>query len=328
MHPIGTQWLRRQAVGAPGTYSASLGALAFVLTLGAGAVTAAGFLGELHWLLDLWSHFRVHAAATLAVATLLAMLAGRKRLAATAFALAVANAAVVAPLFAGRREAPAGARTLKIVVANVLTENTDAAGLAAFIRARDPDVVGLVEVSDRWLRDLAPLFAGWPEPVAEPRPDNFGVALFSRVPMTGRIERFGPIGEPTVVARLESAAGPLTVVVTHPIPPMSRETAAARDAHLDALAAARPAWGRSAVVMGDLNATPWSAPFRRLVARAGLLDARRGFGVVPTWPANLPVPGIPIDHVLLTPELVPLRFERGPAIGSDHFPLFVEIALP
>jgi endonuclease/exonuclease/phosphatase (EEP) superfamily protein YafD len=41
-----------------------------------------------------------------------------------------------------------------------------------------------------------------------------------------------------------------------------------------------------------------------------------------------PVPGIPIDHVLVTPDLVPLRVERGPDVGSDHFPLFVELALP
>ena len=37
------------------------------------------------------------------------------------------------------------------------------------------------------------------------------------------------------------------------------------------------------IVLGDLNATPWSYAFSRLIREGGLIDSSRGFGLQPTW---------------------------------------------
>ena len=37
------------------------------------------------------------------------------------------------------------------------------------------------------------------------------------------------------------------------------------------------------MVVGDLNATMWSAPYRSLIDSTGLRNARRGFGILPSW---------------------------------------------
>jgi len=37
---------------------------------------------------------------------------------------------------------------------------------------------------------------------------------------------------------------------------------------------------------------------------------------------------IPIDHVLVTPDLQILRFELGPPVGADHLPIWVELKWP
>ena len=80
------------------------------------------------------------------------------------------------------------------------------------------------------------------------------------------------------------------------------------------------------VVVGDLNATPWSHAHRTLRNRAGLSDSQRGAGLQPTWLTGLGPLMIPIDHALHTPDLISGDRRTGPAAGSDHRPLVEEIA--
>ena len=82
------------------------------------------------------------------------------------------------------------------------------------------------------------------------------------------------------------------------------------------------------MVLGDLNTTPWSARYRALLDDAGLEDTRVGYGLQTSWPSFLPaVLRIPIDHVLVTPDLAAAEREVGPEVGSDHLPVWVELAV-
>ena len=75
--------------------------------------------------------------------------------------------------------------------------------------------------------------------------------------------------------------------------------------------------------MGDLNISMWAHHYARFEEVSGLSNARRGFGVAPTWPVWL-FPGlIPIDHVLVSEQVVVTDFRTGPSIGSDHLPIVV-----
>ena len=82
------------------------------------------------------------------------------------------------------------------------------------------------------------------------------------------------------------------------------------------------------IVLGDLNATPWSPVFKKLLGETRLVDARRGFGLRPTWPSTFPPLWIPIDHCLVSPGIEIRDFRVGPACGSDHHALVVDMALP
>ena len=83
-----------------------------------------------------------------------------------------------------------------------------------------------------------------------------------------------------------------------------------------------------AVVIGDLNTTPWSRLFARLVERTGLCDSRAGFGIQASFPSDMAFLRIPIDH-LLASCAVGVRARRiGPQVGSDHLPVIAGLTIP
>jgi endonuclease/exonuclease/phosphatase (EEP) superfamily protein YafD len=110
--------------------------------------------------------------------------------------------------------------------------------------------------------------------------------------------------------------------------PVGREGAARRDRQLRAVAdaVARGAPGPT-VVVGDLNATRWSAGFAPLIG-AGLRDSATGWGWQPTWPADLGPLGVPIDHVLHSPDLRVVSRSVPAWPGSDHRAVQAVLALP
>jgi len=82
---------------------------------------------------------------------------------------------------------------------------------------------------------------------------------------------------------------------------------------------------KPSILLGDLNVTPWSSPFQHLLRQGGLRDTAIGFGIHPTWPSYLWPMRIPIDHCLVSPGLRATKREVGRNVGSDHFPLLIEL---
>ena len=85
---------------------------------------------------------------------------------------------------------------------------------------------------------------------------------------------------------------------------------------------------RPVIVAGDLNTTPWSHGFQRLIRPRGLRDSAVGHGVQTTWNARRWVPRIPIDHVVVSPEVRVVARRVGPDVGSDHLPIEATLAVP
>lgn len=299
------------------------------------AASVLGFVGALHWTLDLLSHFRVQYALTLG---LLALLFGfrRRRLPALGFtAFAALNVAMIIPLYVPSAAVPSTSpppsgpqpRHRGLLV-NVNTQQGSPSRVAAALRELDPDFVALLEVSDDWLTDLQPVLSRYPHRLAAPRDDNFGIFLGSKVPLLQpEIIPYGDDELPTLRAGLEYPEGRLTLVATHPLPPVSGEHARLRDRQLEFLATLARQSKAPLLLIGDLNTTPWSHSFRRLLRDSGLVDSARGRGVQPSWPTFLPPLGIPLDHCLHTPDVQLLHRVTGPAVGSDHLPLLFEFTL-
>ncbi|MBK8223860.1 MAG: endonuclease/exonuclease/phosphatase family protein [Candidatus Obscuribacter sp.] len=216
---------------------------------------------------------------------------------------------------------------LRCLQINVNTRNQSYGKVAALVHKYNADVVALQEIDDTWLTALKNKLPDYPYVAAQPRPDNFGIAIFSRLKLDDqKTEDFGSAQVPTMLARLEFDGAPVTVVSTHPLPPVGTEALNMRNEQLKLLGEARSKWERTVVLMGDLNSTSWAQIFKELCTKADLMDTRQGFGIQPTWPTYSRTLWIPLDHCLVSKDLVVRQRKVCETIDSDHFPVYIELA--
>jgi endonuclease/exonuclease/phosphatase (EEP) superfamily protein YafD len=293
-------------------------------------VTGLSYQGELHWSADLLSHFRVQMSG---VAFLLGCVAGVLRMPRTSLAAFGVCAAHLVPVLSGilpLAETPSSsAKPLRVAMANVLTSNREHESLLEFVRAEDPDVLGLLEVNLRWLAALDPLREAYPYGVRHPQANNFGIALLSRVPLEDvELRPLGHAELMAVVAKLRLEDRAVSLALAHPVPPVGGFAARLRNQQFERLSELRTEFAAEEfILLSDLNSSPWSPFYARLERRSGLTNASRGHGYFPTWPTHLPLLMLPLDHCLLSSGLRASAFRLGPHIGSDHLPLVVDIAL-
>lgn len=295
---------------------------------GLAAATLAGFAGRWHWLLDLASHFRWYLLLTTLVWFAVTS-RRRSRLATACLVFAVgANVWAIVPYWLPVNGPIAAGDRLTIVSLNVLVHNSDKALAVGYLRQRHADVVVLLEVDDAWSDAIADLEPLYPYRVIAPRRDQFGIAVLSKLPLTEprTVELAG--GSPAIIAGLPLGKAGCLFVAAHPLAPVSADWSARRNAQLAAIGELAGEERRPVIVAGDLNTTPWGFGFRQLVAPRGLRDSAIGHGVQSTWHARHWAPRIPIDHVVVSPEISVVSRTIGPDVGSDHLPVEATLVVP
>ena len=291
------------------------------------ACTIVGFLGRWGWALELFSHFRPHYLLILATVIVVLTLARRWKTVVGVCCFAAINFVSVLSMYVTPPRRDGEGVSLRCMLFNVNTANTRHGEVAAFLQRSDADVIMLLETDAIWLSFMRDALDEYPYVVAAPRSDNFGIALFSRLPIAGGIEAMGAADLPAVRAVLTKDGCGLTLIGIHALPPKNAKYAAHRNNLFDSLAGWVPRLDGPVVLLGDLNATPWSPYFHDLLARTGLSDGRRGFGIKATWPAFLGPLGIPIDHCLVSDDVIVEDFQLGPSAGSDHRAVVVDLVI-
>lgn len=297
----------------------------------AAVITVAFSVGTLlpidHFAIQLFTHFRLqYVVVSLSLLLLFKYLRSPWLIGALAASL-VLNAIVVLPWYVGEDETSGGVE-LKLLHANVLSSNTEYDRLISLLDTEAPDLVMLQEVSPDWLVALDELRADYPYSYAEAREGNFGIALFSRVPLKS-VSHFDspPLGYPTIVASLDIDGQVLHFIGTHPMIPVSGDFYDARNEQLAGVARLLGKQAEPKILVGDLNLSQWDVNYIHLEQQGGVRNARKGFGILPTWPVFMPFAMIPIDHVLVSETISVTGFYSGPRIGSDHLPLIVTFSL-
>lgn len=298
--------------------------------MGACLATVTGFLGRLWWVLELTSHFRLHLALSLGAIAVAWAVRRRWRMAVLCGVGAAVNAVLVLFLLwpGGKGAATAGPR-LRLVAINVHTANERSDLVLEFLRRADADVVLLMEVSERWMNALESLRTNHRHVIAEPREDNFGIALFSRLPLTNsEVVEFGKAEVPSIAATIEVGRQNVFLLGTHPLPPGSAENARLRNEQFREIAARVRRCAMPAIVLGDLNSTPWSPYFSDLLRDSRLKNTSQGRGLFGSWPAWLPFARIPLDNCLVSASIRVINRQLGPRVGGDHLPVVLDVQIP
>lgn len=285
-----------------------------------------GLLGRWHWILDLLSHFRWQSFAAAFVALLWLLWQRRPVILVTLAALTLLLNGSLIYLTRGKADfARTEGRRLRVVSLNVLASNPDKNAVLEYVKSADADVLFLMEVDASWAATVDGLKGSYPHHIMELDAGAFGVALLSRVPLTeSRLFHPEDSGTPSIQAKLMHEGRELMLVGTHPVPPMGASWAHSRDNQMEAVGRLVRLANVPVLVMGDLNATPWSYGMRKL-KEGNSLDFRCPQGAWrPTWRARS-LFAIPIDHALCTPPLNIARRDIGPDVGSDHRPQLLEI---
>ncbi len=219
-----------------------------------------------------------------------------------------------------------GKLALRILQSNVKTENTHYDRFLAVANSASADLISLQEVNDDWLAKVESLKEQYPFFVVSPREDNFGIAVFSKQPfIETEVVEFGQSGVPSIVVTFAFQGKTVTLISTHPLPPVSDAYFNDRNAQLSDLASWIQRTANPTIVVGDLNVSMWSSYYTAFVESASLENARKGFGILSTWPSNMPFLSIPIDHILVSKEFSVSSAVVGENVGSDHKPFIATV---
>jgi endonuclease/exonuclease/phosphatase (EEP) superfamily protein YafD len=228
------------------------------------------------------------------------------------------------------QDAEGGHPTLTLLMANVLMDNRRVAPLLAFIREQRPDMIVLDEPDAWWEQALRDLEHDFPHTMKEPRPNTYGMLLYSRLPFVHQERRYLVESEvPSFHVCVQVGGRDVRLHFVHPKPPYPREarSTAGRDAELvmvGKLAAREPG---PTIVAGDLNDVAWSHTTRLFQRISRTLDPRRGRGNFNTFHARWWFMRWPLDHLFHSEHFRLVRLHRGPSFGSDHFPIVVALEL-
>jgi endonuclease/exonuclease/phosphatase (EEP) superfamily protein YafD len=306
----------------------------FLMLAAAGLVLITGFTfaARLWWAFDLFSHFRLQYLVAALVLSVAALAIRAHPAAAVLAAVALVHGWAIKDLWwGGTASAASGGVPLRVVSANVRSQNRTPEKVLEFVRAADADLVVLVDARwDTWRRVFRALGALYPYHSSQASRELPPVILFSRHPILDEELVRPPGGQrPYLVAEVAVGGETLVVAGVHPSSPSPSEPSDTRrrNRDLDHIGDIARDTDRPVIVAGDFNTTPWSPYFQDLLAAAGLRDAALGHGYIGTWPTWFWPALIPIDHVLLKGPLAATAVRRGPAIGSDHYPIIADLRL-
>ena len=329
------------------TFKRALSAGCWALTAAAGLLLAFAYLLP-QWLRSTSTAYNLLAAGAflvrtapfyLGVACILALLIAvamrRWRLAAVSAAVAVAGLLPALLHLLPVDQPPANGPAVRVMAMNLLAGTRDTAPAVAAIRAANPDVLLVEELTPLHVAALNKAFGeDYPHRLLYPNPATHGLGLYSRRPVR--------LIEPPVqtnanawrvlTAALDVGGKQVVLYQVHFASPRKlnkivgnrRQTADL----IDRMAAEAAGENRPVIVAGDFNFSPTS-PNAAALRRAGLRAAHDLAGPGPggTWPAAAGRwLAFRIDEVYVSPSLTVSDAGVGGRTRSDHRPVWADVA--
>ncbi len=212
-------------------------------------------------------------------------------------------------------------------------DNREAGPIVELIDREDPDVLIAMETDAWWDQQLNPVQARYEHSHEVINDVTYGMVVYSKLPLTQTQTHYLQHDNvPSVETVLDlPGARDVRLFAMHPVPPSRFKDLPDNKGENEVefikagqMAAASP---EPVVIAGDYNDVAWSRVDRLTKTEDLLHDVRVGRGVYASYDAGNFLARWPLDHVFVTDGFAVARLERGPDVGSDHFPILVELAL-
>lgn len=313
-----------------------LSTLSVLGSLGLTMCSLLGALGQHFWAFDLLSHFQIQYLLASLLLLGMTLILGRWISAVMMLAVLGLSTWNVSPLFLPKTACATSATAgtpdrLKVLSLNVLTANSNYEAVRKQLLEANADIIFLMEINAKWRDELATVIQAYPFQLVEPREDNFGVALLTRLTVAESSTTYlGNSPVPSVLAKMTWNDVNFAFFGIHTLPPISARQTIIRDKMFQELAdeiSSKQSNDQPYLILGDMNSTIWSSTFQKLVETAALENSARGRGWKPTWSGAGPAGAIPIDHALFSGHtFCAIKHETLSDVGSDHRAIAVELS--
>lgn len=294
------------------------------------------FLGERYYASELLSHFRIQYIGLFLIIAVYFALLNKKWLWPGIAAVGLfINVATILPIYLPRVEPETTSdakkipNTLSVVFANIYPANRNRKISLDVITSKKSDVVILDEVNGSQTNVFQQFESNYPYHETILISENFGMAIYSKYRLHDvKFEQFVNRRTPGISASITLNDRRLRIIAVHPDPPVSPFRASQQRRYFKNLIETVTSEDDPVIVVGDFNSSMWSPRYRKLIRETGLINARQGKGIYPTWSPlwpSAPFLSIPIDHILISPELDAVNFETLSYTGSEHLPIYAEV---
>jgi len=281
------------------------------------------------WLTDIFSHFKLQYVIILVLILLpYALVSVRRKLLPVILIIIIIiwNASFIVPLYIQNRTITENSgSSLSILSMNLLASNTNYSEALELIREKDPDIIILLELSPQWNLEIEKLYTSYPFQLMHPQTNNFGIGILSRIPLMAKVSNLGKGFPPSIFGKLQVNGHPLSLLATHPVPPVSQEKFKFRNMQLEEISRLSNAQTGNFILVGDLNTSSFSSHFQNLIKKGDLKDSRNGWGIATSWPSDLFILRTTLDHILYKGEMQVITRTTEKNIGSDHLPVYMQI---
>lgn len=307
-----------------------------VLALIVGILSIIGFLGHLDWRLDLTNHFVPAYLLVHALLLPLFLFAKARKWAGFVLLSLLLNLVRIAPLYLKIPSQPSTAGIpIKLIQFNVCAPTKDFHRTALFLKQQRADIAVLEECNERCYQHLQrdKVLASYPYQFRSPL--RHRLVILSHFPLKAFP---GPTltAEPAVAwLMLNIQKQPVLLLAMHSTRPSSGAPYYRNQwLQFEIISRTMRNTPTPALMVGDLNTSPWGASFQMLLDKSGLQNSMDGFGLQLSFPVFIPhhpkaqtFPIVAIDHVLASQHFMVLNRQLGPDVGSDHLPVIVDLAL-
>lgn len=219
--------------------------------------------------------------------------------------------------------------SFSILEVNIKMNNKEVDKFIKLVYENKPDILVITEPNKWWENEIKELDVLYPYSIKKPLDNTYGMIVYSKFEL--RDQEINFLVEDNIPSFYTKVILPnnkeFDLYTLHPEPPKPGSSTYDRDTEILIVGRKIRNIDRPVIVIGDLNDVGWSSTSRLFQKYSGLIDPRIGRGFFNTYNVYLALFRYPLDHFFYSKHFKFVRLKRLNAIGSDHYPVLMEVNL-